>query len=264
MIIYFSGTGNTRYCAESLGEKLGERLHELEPSELRHPQGCMLKLEPGERLIVMFPTHGWGLPPYVEDYLRAVDIDADSGTEVWMVTTCGDDIGKTADRWRRLMVNRDFRVCSAFSIQMPNTYVCMKGFDVDSEETEERKLKAVPARIDAIAARIAAGDAGSDDVTEGKFAWIKSNVIRPWFVRYKMSARKFYASEDCNNCGLCRRVCPLENIIPGNAARPAWGNHCAMCLRCYHSCPSHSIHYAGATHGKGQYRRFLKLFDGRR
>ncbi len=259
MILYFSGTGNTRHCAELLAAKLGEATHELTTSELRQPAEATISIAGGQRLIFMFPTYSWGIPPVVEGFLRHADFDADPGTEVWMVTTCGDDIGKTATMWRRIMEGRDFNVCSAFCIQMPNTYVCMKGFDVDSPDTETAKIKALPARIDLIASRIAAHDtAGGDDVVTGRYAWIKSHIIRPWFIRHAMSSRPFYASDHCNNCGLCRRSCPMENIIPGNGARPAWGNHCTMCLRCYHICPTHAIHYGKASDGKGQYRRYIK------
>lgn len=252
MIVYFSGTGNTRRCAERLAAALGEALHELSAHELRQPRSGRLVLKNSARLIVMFPVYCWGMPVQVEDYLREVPLEAPEATEVWMVATCGDDIGRTADMWRRIVEERGLKARRAFSVQMPNTYVCMKGFDVDRPEVAKAKLEAMPARVEVIARAIASGDDGADDVVPGSFAWLKSYVIRPWFRRFMMSPQKFYATDECNNCGLCRRECPMENIFPGNGARPAWGNHCAMCLRCYHRCPKHAIRWGEATRGKGQ------------
>lgn len=259
MIVYFSGTGNTRRCAQRLAAALGEELYELGAHELRQPRARRLALKdgacPGQRgarLIVMFPVYCWGMPVQVEDYLREVPLEAPEATEVWMVATCGDDIGRTADMWRRIVERRGMKARRAFSVQMPNTYVCMKGFDVDRPEVAKAKLEAMPARVEAVAGAIASGADGADDVVPGGFAWLKSYVIRPWFKRFMMSPQKFYATDDCNNCGLCRRECPMENIVPGNGARPAWGNHCAMCLRCYHRCPKHAIQWGKATRGKGQ------------
>lgn len=259
MIVYFSGTGNTRRCAERLAAALGEELYEFSAHELRHPRARRLVLngdacsgQRSARLIVMFPVYCWGMPVQVEDYLREVSVSAPEDTEVWMVATCGDDIGRTADMWRRLVERRGMKARRAFSVQMPNTYVCMKGFDVDRPEVAKAKMEAMPARVEAIAKAIASGADGADDTVPGSFAWLKSYVIRPWFRRFMMSPQKFYATDECNNCGLCRRECPMENIVPGNGAKPAWGKHCAMCLRCYHKCPKHAIQWGKATAGKGQ------------
>lgn len=252
MIVYFSGTGNTRRCARRLAEILGEELHELCAHELRQPRSGHLELKEGERLITMFPVYCWGMPVQVEDYLKDVPLDVPKDAEVWMVATCGDDIGRTADMWRRTIEGRSLKARRAFSIQMPNTYVCMKGFDVDSPEVYAAKMEAMPARVDAIAAAIASAADGADDIVPGSWAWLKSYVVRPWFNRFMMSPRKFYAGDECTNCGLCQRQCPMENIVPGNGARPAWGNHCAMCLRCYHGCPRKAINWGNATVDKGQ------------
>ena len=102
MIVYFSGTGNTRRCAERLSEKLGEELHELSAHELRQPRSSRLVLAAGERLITMFPVYCWGMPVQVEQYLREVPVDAAPETEVWMVaaTTSAARRGCGAGRWR--------------------------------------------------------------------------------------------------------------------------------------------------------------------
>ena len=62
----------------------------------------------------------------------------------WMLTTCGDDIGMTDRRWRRIIRSRGWKAADAFSVIMPNTYTLMKGFDVDDENTAARKLNAMP------------------------------------------------------------------------------------------------------------------------
>ena len=259
MILYFTGTGNTRACALALAKQLGDEALMMPAPWLRQPKSAIIQV-PDSRLIVMFPTYCWGVPPVVARLLEHGHFRFKPDTEAWMVTTCGDDIGCTAMQWRTLMTARGFTVREAFSVQMPNTYVSMKGFDVDSPEVEKAKIDAMPARIAQIAQTIAGGKSVSDDVVTGKWAWAKSHIIRPWFNRYKTSASKFWVTEECTNCGLCAARCPLENIIPGNG-HPEWGRNCAQCLRCYHLCPHHAIRYDNATDGKGQYRRFLNDKD---
>ena len=176
--------------------------------------------------------------------------------------TCGDDAGKTDVQWREIISSRDMNYGLAFTVIMPNTYVLMKGFDTDSTELEEKKIEASGDRLKNIADAISNYEPGSaqgcNDVTRGNFAYIKSRIIYPWFVRHAMSPKPFHATDECTGCGLCAKSCPLGNITIIGHQHPRWSSSCALCLRCYHICPHHAVAYGNKTNGKGQYRRFLK------
>jgi ferredoxin len=250
MIIFFSGTGNTKKAALALAEKLGDSAIQLSAETLTDPASATLRVTDG-RIIWMFPTYSWGVPPVVKRFIMEATISGAADAEHWMVTTCGDDVGQTDRMWRRLMTLRGYRTVGAFSVIMPNTYVCMKGFDVDSPELTQSKLNAMDQRIDLIAKRIETGDT-SDDLTRGSFAWFKTAVIYPWFVKFDMSPKGFSATDDCTGCGKCRRHCPMGNIKSDKDGRPVWGENCAFCLGCYHVCPCHSVAYGKTTRTKGQ------------
>ena len=78
---------------------------------------------------------------------RGVCLPYTSGMTHHMFTTCGDDIGDCAAMWRSDIAARGWRSGRAFSVQMPNTYVTMRGFDVDSTETAQCKVSAMPAHV---------------------------------------------------------------------------------------------------------------------
>ena len=61
-----------------------------------------------------------------------------------MVATCGDDTGLTAREWTALMCEKGLTADAQFSVQMPNTYVLLPGFDVDSPTLEAEKFGAMP------------------------------------------------------------------------------------------------------------------------
>ena len=257
MLLYFSGTGNTRYCAELLGKHLGETPVEMTSAMLRQPAHADIQ-SADSRIIFMFPTYSWGIPPVVKRLIKKARIHFPADAVVWMVTTCGDDCGLIAAEWGSLMNEVRLKSGACFSVQMPNTYVNMKGFDTDPEELAKRKIEAAAPRVKAIADAIAKGLPCADEVVEGRHPWIKTNIIRPYFDRFCMSARKFEVdAARCNACGLCLRSCPLENIVPDTGMRPTWGPNCALCMRCYHLCPNHAINYGRETENKGQYRYFL-------
>lgn len=152
------------------------------------------------------------------------------------------------------MKRRGFRAMAAFSVQMPNVYTFMRGFDVDPQPVEQRKLREAVPRLEMIARKIAAGEPCPDDVVPGAFAWFKSGVIRPWFERTQMSPKHFTVDLlKCVRCGKCMRDCPLGNIAASAEHTPLWGPQCMLCERCYHGCPVHAIDYRGTSAGKGRY-----------
>lgn len=255
MIIVFSGTGNSLLVAAELRRHLGGETVTLEGELLAAPAGRVLQVPEGEDVVWVFPVYSWGVPPAVARFIRRCKIKCSHGTRHFMVCTCGDDTGYTDHQWRKLTGRRDWNPRGAFSVTMPNTYVLMKGFDVDSPEVAAAKLEAMPARVGEVAAAIRRGFAESD-MTRGSMGWLKSAVVYPLFRRFCMSPKPFHATDACTACGLCRRECPLGNIVADGDGKPRWGNRCALCLRCYHICPARAVAYGKETEGKGQKKVF--------
>lgn len=251
MIIYFTGTGNSRDVAVRLSSLLGdddvvEMCGEvLKKKEIKAKQPC-------KAVVWVFPVYSWGVPPVVARFIREAKLNGILAAKHHLVATCGDDAGLTARQWRKLIERRGWTAASASTVIMPNTYTLMKGFDVDPEALAREKLEASKQRVEEIARRIKNGET-DDDVIKGRFAWFKSNVIYPWFRRFAMSPKPFHATADCTGCGLCSRRCPLGNITMDASRHPCWGNNCALCLRCYHVCPVAAVQYGKATRGKGRY-----------
>lgn len=244
MIVYFSGTGNTRFVALRLAELLGDRDVAMDVASETPAVN-----EIGQRMVWCFPTYSWGVPPVVVDYINKVKASGADNINHYMVTTCGDDMGLTDRQWRRLIRKRGWKADGAFAVIMPNTYVLMKGFNVDPPKVAAAKVSAAPERIAEIARRIERG--GSDLLVRGGWAWVKSRIIYPWFCRFEMSPKPFHATGGCTGCGLCARSCPMHNIRM-DSGEPCWGDRCALCLRCYHICPRRAVAYGKATDGKGQ------------
>lgn len=251
MILCFSGTGNSLYVAETLADHLNDKVVELKDEMLLDRRHSSLVCKNEVRLIWVFPIYSWGVPPVIRSYITRVSLKNAAGLGHYMVATCGDDAGLAHKQWRKLIKRRHWTDIGAFTVKMPNNYTLMKGFDTDSAKTVTAKLEAAPAAIKRIADDIRE-QLIVNKVEKGRWAWIKSRIIYPWFVRHAMSPKPFHATDTCNGCGLCAKSCPLENVMMWKR-RPEWRENCAMCLRCYHICPRHAVAYGKATVGKGQY-----------
>lgn len=255
MIRYFSGTGNSRYVAESLAKLLGD-------GDVESIFGSTPPDAAGKALGIVFPVYAWQPPRIVEHYLSHIPAPSEAGRYTFIVMVCGDDCGKALREARRAA---GCSIDAAFSVAMPNTYVSLPFFDVDSAPIRRRKFAAAAGRISEIAQMVKRREC-RDDVREGAAPWTKTyvlgRIIRPWLTRDD----KFAAGDGCDSCGACARECPVGNITypEGPGSRPKWGGHCTGCLACYHACPRHAIHWGGMTAHKGQYnlRRYRKELNG--
>lgn len=259
MILYFSGSGNSRLVASRIADLLHERLANIEDT----PAPILADDEP---LGIVFPVYAWGLPRIVDRYLRSLT----TGERfLWAVMTCGDDMGY-ADRCLAKALGRS--PDAVFSVAMPNTYVCLPGFKVDSDEVARRKVSSTIGRLPAIAQLIGelhdaslhpAALAGRRKVCRqlhrGLFPLTKTYVLRPFFNRFLVTDRHFHTTASCTSCGLCARQCPMADIKVDNDA-PQWGHKdCTGCLRCFHKCPHRAIEWGRYTKGKSQVQHLADL-----
>ncbi len=225
----FSGMGNSAAVAARLESKL--------PVEFADE-------------VYVFPTYSWGLPPIIVEHLNNCDLH---GRRIHLVVTCGDDVGNLDRQWLKLIRIRGGEPGSIYSVQMPNTYVCLPFMDVDPKELAADKLNRATGRVDYIAERLAAGIVETD-IVRGAMPRFKSSVIYPlFFAGQATRGKKFHAADSCIGCGTCSRECPKSNIIMGPDRHPQWANDCTYCLRCYHVCPAHAVAYGRSTKHKGQY-----------
>ena len=149
---------------------------------------------------------------------------------------------------------KNWHLCLGYAVQMPNTYVCLPGFDVDADDLEKSKLTKSKVKLEEIVVHLQNYDKGCFDTLPGGLAWLKSAVIRPLFNKCLITAKPFHVTDGCIHCGRCERECPMKNIkLSTEDSMPKWGQKCVGCLRCYHLCPSNSVQFGTFTKGKGQY-----------
>jgi len=224
----FSGTGNSQWVADKL-------------------QGLLTNEE--DVFGMVFPVYGWGLPKVVTAYIKEHQQDIAAAKYVWAVLTCGDDIGYT-DKILNQALGREANLI--ISVHMPNTYVCLPGFDIDKDDVAQAKVQETLQRIPSIAESIKNRE-HKTDVVRGSFAWLKTYILRSLFNRFLVTDKYFHTTKNCIRCKRCVRGCPLNNITTDSEGKIIWKHeNCTGCLRCYHRCPSIAIQFGWFTKNKGQ------------
>ncbi len=257
MIFYFSGTGNTQWTARELARGLHEPLIsipvEWEAHATEGPAAAFAYTPArGETVGFAFPVYAWGPPPLVLAFIERLKIISENGTYVFFVCTCGDDMGRTRNILSRALLRRGIRLDAGFFLNMPDSYVALPGFDVDSDAERTEKLEKAPGTLKHILQTVQKRPRQYFEEKPGGFPWMKSYVIRPLFNRFLITDRPFRADERCTSCGLCARTCPVKNITMTDG-KPHWKGHCTGCLSCYHHCPVQALQLGNRTRGKGQY-----------
>lgn len=266
MIYFYSGTGNTRFCAEQIAEILHDRVHFIfSEGELPLPRK-------GERIGFMFPIYSWGVPPAMTKFISSLPSEYLRDRYLWGCCTCGDEAGIAMDLFsKHIEKERGCRADALFSIIMPNDYVMLPGFDVDPDEVAEKKLAHAPERIKQIAEKIQAEEQ-IIDVVRGSMPSLRTRLVFPLFKHWGVNPKKWRVSDNCISCGRCATTCPSGNIILTalleheptenqnikGKKRPTWGSNCLSCCACFHVCPTRAIDYGRTTISKGQYSHFLK------
>ena len=138
MILYFSGTGNSRYTAERIAVALGDELFNMND---HIKAGDTSPVTSDERLIIVTPTYAWRIPRIVRDWLTKTDFPG--AKQVWFVMTCGSEIGNAAGYNRTLCQEKQFAYMGTAQIIMPENYIAM--FNVpQAEEARQIVARAEP------------------------------------------------------------------------------------------------------------------------
>ncbi len=251
MIFYFSGTGNSLWVAKQLKAKYSDNIISIADELKKDASPLTYSLKENEKIFFVFPVHSWGPAVLVLSFINKLTFKNYTNQPVYTICTCGDNCGFTDKIIREALQKKSINLTHTYSLQMPNNYILMKGFGIDSKETEKEKLSQSPALLKNITDDIDLK--GNHDIyTRGIHPFLKSRIVYPLFRKYAIGKNKFYATDECISCGLCESVCPTGTITLHDG-KPLWGNNCVQCTACIHRCPVKAIEYGNITQSQGRY-----------
>ena len=245
MIVYFTGTGNSRYCAEFLADKLGDvctdAFHCIRES-------IAADLTSDKPWVFVSPTYAWQLPRVFVRYIRGGYFGGSRGA--YFVMTCGSEVGNPEPANQMLCQGKGFVYRGTAPIVMPENYIAM--FSAPGPEEADRIIRAARPALERAAETIRAGKP-FPTLPATPADKLKSGLINQAFYRFQIKADPFTVSDACIGCGWCDMHCPLGNIMLQDG-RPVWGERCTHCMACICGCPNHAIEYGRVSRGKPRYQ----------
>ena len=244
MILYFSGTGNSKYVAKRIADALGDALVNLND---RIKASDTSLVETGERVIIVTPTYAWRIPRVVCDWLRKTELRG--AKRAWFVMTCGSEIGNADKYNREFCTEKGLSCMGTAQIVMPENYIALFSAP-DKQEAKaivENAKPAIRSIIDCIR-----NGMEFPAPRNNLYDRFMSSAVNPIFYKKIVKADAFTVSDACIGCGKCVQLCPLNNIRL-DKDKPVWGSNCTHCMACICYCPKEAIEYGKRSVGKPRY-----------
>ena len=111
MILYFTGTGNSRYIAEKIAKETEDRIININ-DKIKQKDNSFIKTD--GRLIFVVPTYAWRIPVIVKEWILRTEFS--DANQVWFVMNCGSEIGNAAKYNKELCE----QICPLNNIKIQN------------------------------------------------------------------------------------------------------------------------------------------------
>lgn len=186
-----------------------------------------------------YPVYAFNTASLVYNFIKRLPCPQNRPTypqKVFLFKTAGDSLCDAGSTWdlRQLSIRKGFSVVYEQLFVMPAN-IFMR---YDDALMKQLDLSA------GMNARIVV-----EDLLAGKQQLQKNPRWLRWFSRIfkrlegegaKYFGKDLRVSDACNNCGICVRNCPMQNISMENG-KIQFGSDCLICMRCVTSCPKGAI-----------------------
>ena len=204
MVLYFTGTGNSRYLAGRIADALNMPRYDLNACI---KAGDTAPVQTGRDVVLVTPTYVWRIPRVVSEWLGKTEL---AGAErIWFVMDCGSEIGNAAKYNRQLAEQKHLHYMGTAQVVMPENYIAM--FNAPQAEQARSIVREAEPKIQNAITHIKAGQEFSAP-RNNLYDRFMSGPVNPIFYRFFVKADAFTASDACIGCGKCVRECPLNNI----------------------------------------------------
>ena len=246
-LLYFSGTGNTQWLAETLQAGLVSADHSAEMFNLEETFTFDHHLY--DKFIVAHPVYGAHVPRFV---IERVDELIPGNKKLTVITTFGyvNALGFFAEK---KALGRDieayYNVKMFNNISTPKLKVPIKDLDsrLASKEALEKKVQAIAAAIGEGRDRIQG--IGPQLIVGIRIRKMLDEDIRTFYRTLSVNA------ERCIRCDLCVHECPTHSI-KNLDGKYVFDGTCTTCTRCYNICPVNAITIDGQVADPEIYARY--------
>ena len=254
-IFYFTGTGNSLVVARDIADKIDGR---LTPVPLVMEEETV-KVD-ADVLGIVCPTYYTRTPGIVERFIgKLANLES---KYVFAIVTVGGIAGGILDRLSEMVGRRGGSLAAGFVVRMPANYIHASG--PPPLVLQKRMFRNWEKKAVKIADDINHRKTGQREKFNPLMTALFSKSIEKQYLAGGLAPdidKNFHADDKCNACGICVKVCPVNNVVMAGS-RPVWRHHCEKCLACIQWCPEQAIQFKDVTLKRKRYHHpGVKLSD---
>ncbi|WP_343342709.1 EFR1 family ferrodoxin [Terrisporobacter petrolearius] len=238
-MIYFSGTGNSKYIVDYLGNKLKENNHNVETYNIE--QNPIIPIDT-DLLVIGGPIYAGNVP---EKLIRWVlrNVPESSANSIVYSTSAGLINANGVDSLAKKLSKKGYNVLAKETYLMPRNFYFGK-YPKNTKDEVDEMLKDVNKQLDELVDKICLDTLKSKEF-ENKGVLGKDLLAETFSVMSRFMGKSFSVDDNCIKCGICVKNCPENNINFDKDKNIRFSNKCMLCCRCIHNCPKNAINYKG-------------------
>ena len=244
MILYYTGTGNSEFVARALADLLDDESVNLLPYIREKKDGNFRSEKP---FVIVFPVYLSTIPVVVKDFLlRSV---FEGNKHFYFFATCASSAGASPNEAIDILKKDPEKLfMGCVKVVMPQNYIML--FKMTEPEEQQRRYEQAGNDLKEWAELIRAGKPLETQKTSG-LEYAMTKTVAVLYNKMGTGTGKFRTNDSCVGCGLCEKMCPMNNIKMENG-KPRWIGKCIHCMACINRCPKQAVE-AGKTVGKTRY-----------
>ncbi|SHO52458.1 EFR1 family ferrodoxin [Anaerocolumna xylanovorans] len=247
IIFVFSGTGNSLWVAKEIAK-------ELQNCEIVS-MGCNSEyLLSGEycRVGFVYPVYGGGLPLKVREFVSRLDFSKSKNLYTFAVSTCGklSRGGNSTRHLSRILKTKGTALNYGAKLDVFANYVVLYEMESAAKEIVYQSAKNLQPIIKMIKDKIDK----KANIAINPVQHLSNIALSHFLPDFLPNMdKKFNVSDDCVKCGICMKVCPVNNIDFEEGGKPLFRHHCEQCVACIQNCPTKAINYKNKTQKRRRY-----------
>lgn len=246
MIIYFTGTGNSRYIARAIADGLEDEVVCANTYIRENRPGDFTSVKP---YVFVFPVYLSIIPAIFREFLLSSKFHGNH--KAYFVPTCASADGSVPNAAIDLCrASGFFEYMGSYKIRMPQNYILL--FRMFSQEEIDACREDAKIPVKKVCRAVRRG-IRFPEMPASRVEYLGTRLVEKWYYARFTRTYPFHATDACIGCGLCARSCPM-NIIEMVDGRPQWKHTtCTHCTACINRCPKQAIEYGKKTKGKPRY-----------